>query len=58
MTEQKLKELEARFEREYHEEQIRRMAIAMKAINEVAPQMCRISHVGLVAKWERNAKSS
>lgn len=37
-------------------EQRRRLEVAMKAINQVQHLQGRISHVGLVAKWERNAK--
>lgn len=36
-------------------EQRRRLEIAMKALGQVQHLMGRISHVGLVAEWERRA---
>jgi len=53
MTTQQLAELEAKAEAGYRAEQAERMAMAMRAVDQVAPQMGRISHVGLVAAWDR-----
>jgi hypothetical protein len=53
MTDKQLAELEAKAEANNRAEQAERMAQAMKAVNEVAPQMGRISHVGLIASWDR-----
>ena len=56
MTDKQLAEMEAKAEAEYRAEQSARMAQAMKAVDFVAPAMGHISHVGLVATWDRRSK--
>jgi hypothetical protein len=40
---------------EFRIEQKERMAMAMRAVDQVAPQMGRISHIGLIASWDRRS---
>lgn len=53
MTTQQLAELEAKADAQHRAEQAERMAMAMRAVDQVAPQMGRVSHVGLIAAWDR-----
>lgn len=53
MTVKQLAELEAKAEAGYRAEQAERMAMAMRAVDQIAPQMGCINHVGLIASWNR-----
>lgn len=53
MTDQQLAEHEAAADAEWRKEQAERMAVAMRAVNEVAPHIGFTSHVGLIASWNK-----
>lgn len=50
MTDKQLAELEAKAEAAHREEMAKRMAEAMKAVNQVAPQMHHINYLSVGRK--------
>ena len=56
MTDQQLAQLESEAEAEYRAERAKKMAQAMKAVDEVAPHMGFINHVSVFRSWNQKGQ--